>query len=86
MTNKTYTHEEMVEEIVESIEEIGGEVIILSGGPNGFRGGFQLFISPHMMSQAELIVKDIQKKYRIRREKLISSNPFIGTRDFLDNF
>lgn len=83
--NKEYTQEEMIEEIVESIEEIGGEVVVLSGTPDGFPGGFQLFINPHLMDQAELIVNDIQMKYKEGRKRRIQENPFLRIEELLED-
>lgn len=86
MMNKMYTEDEMIEEIVDSIKEIGGSIIILDPTPDGFAGGYQFFIHPAMADQAELIVRDIKRKYRAKREKILAKNPFVGTKELLDNF
>ncbi len=86
MANKTYTHEEMIEEIVGSIEEIGGEVIISSDTIDDFSTGFKLVINQDLLQQAKLIVGDIQKKYKRKRKQILNDNPFIGTQELLDNF
>ena len=85
MTSRTYTHEEMFEEIIEAVEEIGGDVVTIPRTPDGFLGGFKLFIEPDLMDQAKLIVNDIKKKYKKKRMKILNDNPFIGTKEFLDN-
>lgn len=86
MTNRTYTHEEMIEEIVDSIEEIGGEVVVLPDALDEFSTGFKLVIDQDLIHQAKLIVNDIQKKYKKKRDKVLHDNPFIGTQELLDNF
>jgi len=85
MTNKLYTEDEMVEEIIDSIEEIGGTVIILDPTVDGFAGGYQLFIHPSLADQAELIVRDVKKKYKMKREEMLAKNPFLGTKELLEN-
>ena len=84
MTNRTYTREEMIGEIVDSIAEIGGEVVVLPSSPGGFTGGFQLFVEQDLMNQAELIVNDIQKKYIKKRTQVLNNNPFTSGVHFKD--
>lgn len=85
MTNKMYTEEEMVEEIAVSIGEIGGTIIVMEPTADGFIGGYQLIIHPTLADQAELIIRDIKKKYMVKRGKMLAKNPFLGTQEFLDN-
>ena len=83
MMDKLYTEEEMLEEISISIGEIGGTIIVMEP-TGGIVGEYQLIIHPILADQAELIIKDIQKKYRVRRGEMLARNPFLGTQEFLD--
>jgi len=87
MTNeKLYSDEEMIKEIKEGIAEIGGEAIFVPANENtpGAGGGLHLYVQPELEKQAKLIVKDIRKKYNIKREKLRKKQPFIGVQEILN--
>ena len=84
MTNsKMYTDEELIEEITEFIEEIGGAVRFVPAGL-GRGSGLQLYVQPQLLEQARLIVADVTKKYKVKREKLQAKNPFVGVKQFLN--
>lgn len=79
-----YTDEEMVDEIREYIEEIGGAVAHVPGNLTGKGGGLQLYIEPQLLDQARLIVEDVRLKYKTKREEMRIENPFIGVEQLLD--
>ncbi len=83
MTN-LYSDDEMIEEIKEEIEELGGAVTFVPHNTQGRGGGLQLYIEPELLEQARLIVADIRRKYRIRRQTERTENPFIGVEELLD--
>lgn len=84
MTN-LYSDDEMIEEIREEIEELGGAVRFVPGDNiHGKGGGIQLYIEPALLDQARLVVNDIREKYRVRREEVRANNPFMGVQELLD--
>ncbi len=83
MTN-LYSDDEMIEEIKEEIEELGGAVTFVPHNTQGRGGGLQLYIEPELLEQARLIVADIRRKYRFRRQRERTENPFIGVEELLD--
>ena len=84
MTN-LYSDDEMIEEIKEEIEELGGAVRFVPGdNVHGKGGGLQLYIEPALLDQARLVVDDIREKYQARRRDAKAKNPFIGVKEILD--
>lgn len=84
MTN-LYSDDEMIEEIKEEIEELGGAVRFVPGDNiHGKGGGLQLYIEPELLEHAKLLVEDIREKYQARRQKAKTENPFIGVKEILD--
>ena len=72
MTNE-YSDEELIEEIMYSIEEIGGEVTVIDVDNNIFK----LTIEPELQEHAKLLINDILRKYKKIQEKEVEQNPFI---------
>lgn len=68
-----YSDEELIEEIVYSIEEIGGEVTVVDVENNIFK----LTIEPELQEHAKLLINDILKKYKRIKEREVEQNPFI---------
>ena len=84
MTN-LYSDDEMIEEIREEIEELGGAVVFVPGNNvHGKGGGLQLYIEPELLEHAKLLVADIREKYQARRRDAKAKNPFIGVKEILD--
>ena len=80
-----YSDEEMIEEIKEEIEELGGAVRFVPGdNVHGSSGGIQLYIEPALLDQAKLVVDDIREKYRVKRKAARVKNPFMGVKELLD--
>ena len=73
MLSKEYTDEELVEEIILAIEEIGGDVTSIDI-PNNI---FKLSINPELQQQAHLIINDITQKYMKKRTDFLLKDPFI---------
>jgi len=80
-----YSDDEMIEEIKEEIEELGGAVRFVPGdNVHGKGGGIQLYIEPALLDQARLVVNDIREKYRVKRKEARVSNPFMGVQELLN--
>jgi len=80
-----YSDDEMIEEIKEEIEELGGAVRFIPGdNVHGKGGGLQLYIEPALLNQARLVVDDIREKYRVKRKEARVKNPFMGVKELLD--
>lgn len=72
-SEKMYTEEEMIEEVCEVIESMGGSVDIIDKD-NHF---FKITIDPYLEEDAALVVEDIINKYTVKRNELFRSNPFL---------
>jgi hypothetical protein len=84
MTNsKMYTDEEMIEEIKECVEELGGFIRYVEG-QLGQGSGLQLYVGPDLVEQASTLVNDIRLKYDKRRRKIRKDSPFAGVEQFLN--
>jgi len=84
MTNsKMYTNEEMIEEIRECVEDLGGFMEHVEG-KLGQGTGLQLYVNPGVVEQANLLINDIRIKYERKRRALRTDNPFSGVKEFLD--
>lgn len=80
-----YSDDEMIEEIREEIEELGGAIRFIPGNDvHGKTGGLQLYIEPALLNQAKLVVNDIRKKYRVKRQAAKVKNPFVGVQELLN--
>ena len=75
--------EEMIEEITECVEELGGFVKYVQG-QLGQGSGLQLYVSPELVEQANILVNDIRLKYDHRQRKIKNNDPFAGVKQFLD--
>jgi hypothetical protein len=73
MNEYNNSDEEFIEEIVCSIEEIGGEVTVVDIENNIFK----LTIEPELQEHAKLLINDILKKYKKIKKRQIERNPFI---------
>ncbi len=81
--NKMYTDEEMREEIREWVEELGGFMKHVEG-QIGQGSGLQLYVSPGLVEQANLLINDIRIKYERKRRALRTDDPFSGIKEFLN--
>jgi len=75
MTNlvKLYTEEEMIEEVCEIIEAMGGSVDIIDKEKHYFR----ITIDPYLEEDAAHVVEDIINEYTIKRNEAFKNNPFL---------
>ncbi len=80
--DKRYTDEEMIEEIRECVEELGGFMQYVKG-QLGQGSGLQLYVSPDLVEQASILVNDIRLKYDQKQRKIRNNNPFAGVKQFL---
>ena len=71
--DKLYTEEEMIEEVCETIEAMGG-VVDLIDKENHF---FKITIDPYLEEDAAVAVESIINKYISMREEAFRNNPFL---------
>ena len=70
---KLYTEAEMIEEVCETIEAMGG-VVDLIDKSNHF---FKITIDPYLEADAADVIESIINKYIEKREIAFKSNPFL---------
>jgi hypothetical protein len=70
---KMYTEEEMIEEVCETIEAMGGIVDIIDKTNHVFK----ITIDPYLEKDAASVVESIINKYIEKREEAFRKNPFL---------
>lgn len=70
---KMYTEEEMIEEVCEIIQSMGGSVDIIDKDNHYFK----ITIDPYLEEDAALVIEDIINKYTNKRREVLRSNPFL---------
>ena len=71
--DKLYTEDEMITEVCDIIEAMGGSVDII----NKEKHFFKITIDPQLEEDAYLVVEDIINDYTSKRAKVLRNNPFI---------
>lgn len=80
MPERLYDDKELLDELNEKVEELGGKLIVIDLRNKVFR----LDVDDVARDYATVMIYDIVKKYRINRAKLLTENPFIGTQAMVD--
>ena len=71
--DKLYTEEEMIAEVCDVIEAMGGTVDII----NKEKHYFKITIDPYLEEDAYLVVEDIINDYTDKRATVLRNNPFM---------
>ena len=71
--DKLYTEDEMITEVCDVIEAMGGSVDII----NKEKHFFKITIDPQLEEDAYLVVEDIINDYTSKRAQVLRANPFM---------
>ncbi|HLD90689.1 MAG TPA: hypothetical protein VI911_06730 [Patescibacteria group bacterium] len=79
--NRLYSEKEMLSEIIDFIESLGGKVYEVDMN----RHIIDMEINPDLEETVLLYLEDILSLYTYKREELKKNNPFFGVEDMLEN-
>lgn len=78
--NKLYTEEEMIAEVCDVIESMGGTIDQIDRENHYFK----ISIDPYLEEEAALVVEDIINKYVFKREEVFRTNPLLRAKALRD--
>ena len=73
--------EELVSDLTNVIEELGGSITIIDMRNKIFR----LDVDPRFQTYASKMVNDIFSAYRVKRARLLEDNPFLGVEEIVED-
>jgi ribosome-interacting GTPase 1 len=80
MSEKLYSDDELLEELVNRVKELDGSITVIDIKNNIFK----LEIDEPARDYASMMIHNILKEYRLKRAKLLMENPFLNVQTLID--